>query len=136
MIEPRARREMEHYHRMALDLAERCDMIAEVLPWGITTSKLRQAASSLRWQVNWERKHPDQALTPAADAAAQLDAHVAATNEVLDTAESKVPELMKALEDSVNAAKAARHAASCSQTADRSEQNIRPPAASDEGSDR
>lgn len=65
------RREMEHYHRIANDLAERCDLFADICPWPGTASKVRQTASSLRWQVNWERKHPSEALTPAADKAAQ-----------------------------------------------------------------
>jgi hypothetical protein len=70
-IEDRKRRETEHYHRIAADLAERCELFADICPWPNTASRVRQAASSLRWQINWERKHPGQALTPAADRAAR-----------------------------------------------------------------
>lgn len=44
----------------ALDLADQLDAFAEGLPWPGTASRCHQTASSLRWQVRWERKHPRQ----------------------------------------------------------------------------
>jgi len=46
-------------HGRALDLAERLDLMAdEVGGWATCSTRLRQAASSLRWQVRWEERHP------------------------------------------------------------------------------
>jgi hypothetical protein len=101
MLADRRRREVAHYHRMALDLAEQCEHVAAVIPWPGTASKVRQAASSLRWQIQWESKHPAQAFAPHADKAER-----AATTP--EPAEEKVVTLMQALEKSVAAAKAER----------------------------
>ncbi len=49
-------------HSRALDLAERLDLMAEeVGVWVSCSTRLRQAASSLRWQVSYEERHPSTA---------------------------------------------------------------------------
>lgn len=46
----------------ALDLADQMETWADAFASATTSSLLRQAASSVRWQANWCAKHPEAAM--------------------------------------------------------------------------
>lgn len=55
MIGPELLSDME---AMADELWRMSDRMSDAhRPWAMTVVRMRQCASSMRWQVNWERRH-------------------------------------------------------------------------------
>lgn len=47
-----------HMINMADDMEDMAEM-AMSLGWGTAANSMRSAASSIRWNINWERKNPE-----------------------------------------------------------------------------